>query len=43
MDLFAFYMAFPIDNNTAEALDEQKVQERHYNKVRESLGCGDLA
>ena len=33
VDLFAFYNAFPIDNNTAQALSEQDVQQRHYDKV----------
>ena len=33
VDLLAFYTAFPIDNNTAQALSEQDVQQRHYDKV----------
>jgi Intron-binding protein aquarius N-terminus len=34
VDLLAFYTAFPIDNNTAQALGEQDVQQRHYDKVK---------
>ncbi len=34
VDLFAFYTAFPIDNDTGEALNEQDVQQRHYEKVK---------
>lgn len=33
VDLLAFYTAFPIDNNTAQALSEQDVQQRHYDRV----------
>ena len=39
VDLLAFYIAFPIDNNTAQALSEQDVQQRHYDKVQKLIPC----
>lgn len=37
VDLFAFYMAFPIDNHTGQELGEADVQQRHYEKARAAL------
>jgi len=34
VDLFAMYVAFPIDNHTGQELQELDVQQRHYEKVQ---------
>jgi hypothetical protein len=39
LDLVAFYLEFPIDDHTGEALSEDDVTSRHYEKVRAGV-CG---
>jgi len=34
VDLFTFYMAFPINDHTGEALSDEEVTQAHYDKVR---------
>ena len=35
MDLFAFYMAFPIDDHTGDELGEETVARAHYERVQQ--------
>ena len=34
VDLFQFYMAFPINDHTGEMMTEEDVTSQHYEKVR---------
>jgi len=35
VDLFAFYMAFPIDDHTGDELGEETVARAHYERVQQ--------
>ena len=35
VDLFSFYMAFPIDDHTGDELSEEAVSRAHYEKVQQ--------
>ena len=35
VDLFAFYMAFPIDDHTGDELGEEAVARAHYERVQQ--------